>query len=169
MCKKIMYHISYQCGYLSIWIEFVSYFLLIQTMSLSYALYDVFFCSSCHVVERSYWKQNWSKEIENNSSNSNEFENKSSNSNEFENKIENKILTKLKKKSNEIRQMKLKTKLKTTLKTKLKMTLKTKFKRIWKWNWKCHWEQNSNKIEKISIEKFQIKFVPHVMINKCAN
>jgi hypothetical protein len=70
---------------------------------------NLVFCSSCHVVERSYWKQNSSNEIEKNSSDSNEFEN------EIENDIENIIQMKLKK-----NQMKLKT------------ILKTKFK----WNWK---------------------------------
>jgi hypothetical protein len=153
MCKKIMYHISYQCGYLSIWIEFVSYFLLIQTMSLSYALYDVFFCSSCHVVERSYWKQNWSKEIENNSSNSNEFENKSSNSNEFENKIENKILTKLKKNQTKFD----------------KWNWKQNWKRRWKQNWKWHWKQNSNEfeneIENVIENKIQTKLKKYQLKN----
>jgi hypothetical protein len=66
-------------------------------MCLSHMPYiNLVFCSSCHVVERSYWKQNSSNEIEKNSSDSNEFEN------EIENDIENIIQMKLKKKSNEI-------------------------------------------------------------------
>jgi hypothetical protein len=111
-------------------IEFVSYFL--ATKFVSHMPYiDLAFCSSCHVVDRSYWKQNWNK-----IKNKNHIKFKC-NSNKIENKIH---------------QTKLKSKFKwnwkwnswNEIKNKIQTKLKTKFIK-----------QNSNENE----TKIQTKFI----------